>query len=96
MQDLRKVATFAIAGALGCLAAAVLGQAWLMATWIAPARSSDEIALVLDCSGSMDGPPLEEMKRAAQEFVGGRDLSQQSHDKLAVIGFGDFAQFAAA
>src|SRR4051794_25306642 len=91
MRDYGKIAAFAVAGALGCLSAALVGEVWLALTWQSPSKPSLErdIALVLDCSGSMDGPPLEEMKSAAREFVRGRDLSRE---RIAVVTFANAAQ----
>src|SRR5438046_2924485 len=93
MGDARKIATFAIAGALGCLAMALIGEAWLAMTWQPPVKAGPDrtIGLVLDASGSMDGPPLAEMKSAALEFVRGRDLS---HERIAVVSFANFAKLA--
>ena len=87
MRDVRRVLTFALFGACGAFFAAILGEAWLRITYQKPAivEADRRIALVLDCSGSMAGGPMAEMRSAAKEFVRGRDLARE---KIGVIGFG--------
>jgi len=78
----KKVLTFALLGAAGCLLAAIVGELFLLATHSAPIPNG--ICLVLDSSGSMAGEKLSEMKAAARDFVERRDLSA---DEIAVVGF---------
>jgi Ca-activated chloride channel family protein len=66
-SDFRKILWFAGCGAAGALVAALLGEVWLWATQGSPRIPT--IGLVLDCSGSMFGPKLAEMKSAAVDFV---------------------------
>lgn len=66
-SDVRKILWFACCGAVGALIAALLGEVWLWATQGSPRVPT--IGLVLDCSGSMSGPKLAEMKAAAIDFV---------------------------
>ena len=81
----KKILTFAIWGATGCLLAAMMGELFLLATRSAPtATGSTGICLVLDSSGSMAGGKLLEMKAAARDFVDRRDLSA---DEIAVVSF---------
>ncbi len=93
VRDTRKIRVFAFSGAVGCLVAAFLGEIWLRATYIPAASQVSDytICLLLDTSGSMHGEKFQEMKRAATEFVRGRDLS---HDKLAIVGFGSHSYTA--
>ena len=53
---------------------------------LARRRSTIEIMLMIDTSGSMDGTPIREARRAATEFVRQFDLN---HTYLTVISFGD-------
>lgn len=95
LRDARKIGVFAVSGAVGCLLAAIVGEIWLRGTHTPvvtdPTPAAYKICLLLDCSGSMNGGKLEEMKLAAVEFVSGRDLSK---DNLAVVGFGSFPHTA--
>lgn len=91
MKDMRKIATFAISGAIGCFVAAIVGEIWLRVTRIDVQSPANMICLLLDCSGSMDGEKLQEMKRSAVDFVRGRDLTR---DKVAVVGFGSSVNVA--
>lgn len=88
----RKVLWFAGLGAAGCAAAALLGELWLWLTRVAIPVKTVAICLLLDCSGSMSGSKLAEMKQAAGEFV---QRQSQSHHQLAVVGFDDVARVAA-
>jgi molecular chaperone DnaK (HSP70) len=51
---------------------------------VAPVR----IALLLDCSASMDGPPLEEAQEAARNFL---DKCDFTHTEVALISFSENA-----
>lgn len=64
---LRKVLWFALWGAAGALIASMMGELWMWSTAGTPRHPT--IALVLDCSGSMHGEKLAEMKSAAVDFV---------------------------
>jgi len=66
-SDIRKILWFAGCGAIGAFVAAVLGEAWLWSTQGSPPTPA--IGLVLDCSGSMWGNGLAEMKTASIGFV---------------------------
>ena len=82
-----KMALFGLMGAVGCLAAAVLCEPFLLLTRQAPVtrRQPQAVTLLLDCSGSMSGAKLAEMQQAAREFVQRQDLQS---DRIAVVGFG--------
>lgn len=47
-----------------------------------------DIVLVLDCSGSMDGEPLEQTRQAAQNFV---DVIQKEKARVSVVTYSDYA-----
>ena len=79
-----KILLFGLLGAIGCLSGAVIGELFLGLTR-KPAVPPRSIVLLLDCSGSMAGAKLAEMKEAARQFVERQELSK---DRVAVIGFG--------
>lgn len=84
-QLLPKPVFFALLGALGCLLGAVLAEALLWATRKAPAPLAvREICLLMDCSGSMAGDKISEVKEAAFHFLRGQDLTRNA---VAVVGF---------
>ena len=89
MQQLKKIGLFGGYGAAGCFVAALLGQLLfvLLPADVATVGSSGPLAvcLTIDCSGSMDGEPLAQVKSAAAKYVEQQDLSR---DVIAVIGFG--------
>lgn len=88
-QRLNKPALFGLYGATGCLIAALLfGEVFLALTKETPSffRPSQSIALLIDCSGSMNGAKLQEVKNAAIQFVQRQNLT---NDKFTVLGFGD-------
>lgn len=87
----RKVHWFAGLGALGCLAAALVGELWLGVTQPTPVKPSAAVSLLLDTSGSMYGEKLVEMKLAAAEFVRRQDLSVVH---VSVVGFDSVANLA--
>ncbi|MEA5470379.1 MULTISPECIES: vWA domain-containing protein [unclassified Spirulina] len=87
-QKLNKPTLFGLYGALGCLIAALLfGEGFLALTKTTPSffRPAQAIALLIDCSGSMDGDKLQEAKNAAIQFVQRQDLTK---DQFTVLGFG--------
>ncbi len=94
LRDDPKPLRFAILGAMGCLAGALVGELLLAVTRSpAPAPASQAVCLLIDCSGSMlhggrsggFGQKLQEVKTAARQFVGRQTLTR---DFLAVVGFG--------
>jgi Ca-activated chloride channel family protein len=96
-----KVLRFALAGALGCLVGAMLGELVLLVflgiSALLDSGPQQEICLVIDASGSMDLPSLEgtkldEVKRAAQSYVDRQDLNRT---RLAVTSFGSGARIDA-
>lgn len=87
-RKLSKPLLFGLYGATGCLVAALLlGELFLSLTKLPPAivSSPQAIVLLIDCSGSMDGDKLWEVKSAATHFVQRQNLQR---DRFAVIGFG--------
>ncbi len=84
-----KLLRFALLGALGCVAGAILGELLLAAT--RPPSVAQAVCLLIDCSGSMlnggagRGEKLREVKQAAISFVGRRATPD---DRIGVIGFG--------
>ena len=88
----RKPLQFALYTALGCLLAAMLGELWLLATKPAPPppppppppTPAQAVVLLLDTSGSMAGGALDEMKKAARDYVARQDLSRT---RIAVVHF---------
>lgn len=83
--------TFAILGAIGCVLGGILGE-FLIPRPVPPAPTPQQpaaIVLVLDASGSMNEQgKLNEVKRAAQDFVARQDLQIT---QIAVVGFGSDA-----
>ncbi len=96
-QAIAKPILFGIYGAIGCfLAALLLGEVLLALTKLPPPTQAppQAIALLIDCSGSMDqGGKLQEAKSAALSFVQRQDLSR---NQIAVVGFGSQVQPAAS
>lgn len=87
-QAVPKPILFGFYGAVGCLTAATLmGEVFLALTKLPPKiqRSPQAVVLLIDCSGSMDGGKLSEVKSAAQGFVQRQNLGE---NRLAVVGFG--------
>jgi Ca-activated chloride channel family protein len=87
-RKLSKPLLFGLYGAIGCLIAALLlGELLLFLTKLPPTieQSPQAVVLLIDCSGSMDGGKLQEVKSAATNFVQRQDLQQNN---FAVIGFG--------
>ncbi|REJ51001.1 MAG: VWA domain-containing protein [Microcystis aeruginosa DA14] len=87
-RNVGKPLLFGFYGAIGCLIAALfLGEPLLYLTRLPPTihKNTQEIVLLIDCSGSMDGSKLDEVKAAASRFVQRQDLT---NNRLAVMGFG--------
>src|SRR5487761_1104995 len=74
-----KLRRFALLGAAGCLAGAILGELLLAATRSRDTAGLQAVCLLIDCSGSMNmggsgregglGQKLHEVKAAAADFV---------------------------
>jgi Ca-activated chloride channel family protein len=92
-QLLPKPLLFALLGALGCFLGGLIGEALLLATRKAPPpATAREICLLMDCSGSMAGDKINEVKEAAIHFLRGQDLT---HNAISVVGFNTFPWVAA-
>jgi Ca-activated chloride channel family protein len=97
-----KLQRFAVWGAAGCLAGALLGQILLAATRSHVVANRQAVCLLIDCSGSMlyggsgkeggVGQKLHEVKAAAAAFV---SRHRTPADRIAVIGFGKTVHRAA-
>jgi len=84
---MKRSVRFALLGAVGCLIAALLGEVFLTATRPPAAkkrRPPQALSLLIDCSGSMKGRKLKEVKEAATRFAERQDLAR---DSIAVLGF---------
>ncbi|MHC5029989.1 MAG: VWA domain-containing protein [Planctomycetota bacterium] len=84
---MKRSVRFALLGAVGCLIAALLGEVFLAATRPPDAeaeRPPRALSLLIDCSGSMKGKKLKEVKQAATRFAERQDLER---DSIAVLGF---------
>jgi len=84
---MKRSVRFALLGAVGCLIAALLGEVFLSATRPPAAKAErppQALSLLIDCSGSMKGPKLKEVKEAAIRFAKDQDLTR---DRIAVLGF---------
>ena len=84
-----KPVVFMLSAAVGCLAAALLAEAFLLLLpkgKTVEAVEQQSICLTIDVSGSMMGSPMKEMKAAAQNFV-----DKRAGDKLALTAFSDDA-----
>ena len=79
-----KPVVFMLSAALGCLIAAVLAEAFLLALPKGEPIPSQiqAVCLTIDVSGSMEGAPMREMKAAAKRFV-----DKRSGDDLAITIF---------
>ena len=92
-RQLPKPVFFALLGALGCFLGGLIGEALLLATRKAPSpATAREICLLIDCSGSMHGDKINEVKEAAIQFLRGQDLTCNA---IAVVGFNTFPWVAA-
>jgi Ca-activated chloride channel homolog len=92
-QLLPKLVFFALLGALGCFLGGLFGEALLLITRKPPPPSTArEICLLIDCSGSMHGDKINEVKEAAIHFLRGQDLTRNA---VAVVGFNSFPWVAA-
>lgn len=90
LGHLPKWLLFGLAGAIGGILGATLGEIVFLVSQPHREKSSavsppKAICLVIDCSGSMDGAKLAEVKRAASGFAARQDLAM---DNLAVVRFG--------
>jgi len=84
---LPKWVLFGISGALGGILGALVGELVFLISQpgeSADATSPKAVCLLIDCSGSMGGAKLDEVKRAAVSFAARQDLTE---DRLAVLGF---------
>ncbi|MHC4731836.1 MAG: vWA domain-containing protein, partial [Planctomycetota bacterium] len=84
---MKRSVRFALLGAVGCLIAALLGEVFLGATRPPAAKAAPPpraLSLLIDCSGSMKGRKLKEVKQAAIGFAQRQDLKR---DSIAVLGF---------
>ncbi|HVX14640.1 MAG TPA: VWA domain-containing protein [Pirellulales bacterium] len=98
-----KLRRFALWGAAGCLAGALIGQLLLAATRSNVLTGRQAVCLLIDCSGSMlrggSGPEggfgqkLHEVKVAAAGFASRHETAA---DRMAVIGFGQTVHRATA
>jgi len=91
---MKRSARFALLGAVGCLIGALMGEGFLWATRPPAAkheRPPHALSLLIDCSGSMKGPKLKEVKQAAIAFAARQDLKR---DSIAVLGFDSRAWLA--
>jgi Ca-activated chloride channel family protein len=79
-----KVRQFALWGAAGCLAGALVGQVLLAATRSHIVEGAQAVCLLIDCSGSMHGDKLREVKAAAADFASRHSTPA---DRIAVVGF---------
>jgi Ca-activated chloride channel homolog len=79
-----KVRRFALWGAAGCLAGALLGRALLAATRSNAVQGAQAVCLLIDCSGSMRGEKLREVKSAAADFA---ERHSSATERIAVVGF---------
>ncbi|HET6880240.1 MAG TPA: vWA domain-containing protein, partial [Pirellulales bacterium] len=91
-----KLRQFALWGAAGCLAGALVGQLLLAATRSRAVANRQAVCLLIDCSGSMGidqpGQKLREVKDAAIAFVARHSTPA---DRIGVIGFGQTVHRAA-
>jgi len=88
----KKILSFALFGAAGCFLAALLGEVWMKLTFKPPKKQPLAVCMVLDCSGSMNGAKLVEVKTAAKNFV---NRNRDGGDEMGVVGFGSRATIAA-
>lgn len=95
LLGVKKLLSFGLRGAVGCFLAALLGEGFLAASEFLrpkpPPRPPQALAIVVDCSGSMAGGKLEEVKAAAVQFAGRQDLAR---DSIAVVAFASGARVA--
>ena len=92
-QYLPKPVLFGILGALGCVLGGLLAEVLLQATRkTSPPTVRREVCLLIDCSGSMQGSKIAEVKEAATHFLRGQDFSR---NVFAVVAFNTFPSVAA-
>lgn len=91
LSDSNKLFFFGFVGAIGCTIGALFGE--LILEEPTTPKGGTSISLVIDCSGSMNGEKLAEVKQAALEFVKSQQLEST---KVGVISFSSFAQVETA
>jgi Ca-activated chloride channel homolog len=90
LRKIGKPFIFAAFGAIGGILGAAFGEVLFLGLWSqpheksTPIQSEKAVCLLLDCSGSMQGEKLTEMKRSAESFAARQDLGKQ---EIAVVGF---------
>lgn len=89
MRHPPKPLLLALAGCVGIWMGGLAGHLFLQLTWKEPPPPSSDrraLCLVLDVSGSMEGPPLEEVKRATVALAKELDYGRY---RLALAVFGN-------
>ena len=86
-SDSKKLVFFGFIGAIGCTVGALFGELILEESTTTDAATA--ISLLIDCSGSMAGEKLAEVKQAAIDFVKSQPLEST---KVGVIAFHDSAE----
>lgn len=89
LLHLPKPVMFAICGAMGCFIGALPGEGFLLLTANPPPPPPPPsppmaICLLIDCSGSMRGSKLQEVKKAAGRFIGRQDFSRH---RIGLVSF---------
>lgn len=89
-RRLPKPVLFGIFGAIGCLFAALIGELLISrGDSLAPAQDTPHsVCLLIDCSGSMRGQKIEEVKAAAIRFI---DNIEDPNVKVSLVSFGSNA-----
>jgi uncharacterized protein YegL len=93
LKLLPKPLLFALCGALGCLASALPSEAILFLTrspppTLPPHTTPKAVCLLIDCSGSMQGSKLREIKKATGRFIERQDFSRH---RVAMVSFESLA-----
>lgn len=73
------------------LAAIMLVGSFAVTSFAAPSSKDRYSVLVLDCSGSMYGKPLEALKKGAKAFCDQVLSSNRNSNKIAIVTFEDYA-----
>jgi Ca-activated chloride channel family protein len=90
VEKWRKPLLFGLWAALGTTLFALLGELWLALTVAPPppppvmVTPRQAVVLALDTSGSMTGPPFEELKSAALTYIARQDLSRT---RIGIVSF---------